>query len=109
MAHTARFLKNALQGTALLLCVIVVAEELGFPLDDNSLEDDIASGSLCCDAEPRFLDSVLLSLLPTPLTKQTPILTYVFYVGVHPSSSPNISILAPVKSCMPVSSSNCFQ
>jgi hypothetical protein len=89
--------------------VIVVAEELGLPLDDNSLEDDIPSGSLCCDAESRFLDSVLLSLLPTPLTKQTPILTYVFYVGVHPSSSPNISILAPVKSCMPVSSSNCFQ
>jgi hypothetical protein len=90
--------------------VIVVAEELGFPLDNNSLEDDIASGCLCCDAESQFLDSVLLSLLPTPPTKQTPILTYVFYVvGVHPSSSPNISIFAPVKSCMPVSSSNCFQ
>jgi hypothetical protein len=41
---------------------------------------------------------VLLSLLPTPPTKQTPILIYVFYVvGVHPSSSPNISVLVPVK------------
>jgi hypothetical protein len=67
MAHTARSLKNALQGTALLLCAIVVAEELGFPLDDNSLEDDIASGCLCCDAESRFLDSVILSLLPEGL------------------------------------------
>lgn len=50
-----------------LCCIASVAEELGMLSD--SLEDCVAFGCLCCNAQSWFVDDELLPLLPMPPSK----------------------------------------
>lgn len=50
-----------------LCCIASVAEELGMLSD--SLEDCVAFGCLCCNAQSWFVDNESLPLLPTPPSK----------------------------------------